>query len=212
MDQASYFRSHPPRCIAGFIDRPAQLPGVESDGAITMTLLNPGVPMGLTTLDDPALICSVFALSCRCGGNRHYIHCYRSVNPDFDNATEIGSPIVLECAACGTMTELLDSEVHGFNREVHGQPITLRSQGDPIVFECPTCGRQPLEAFPRFEYQDDLFDSYFAEFGGREQDLFGWFNLVARCPQCSQVLLVADLPTFYEPAEVKPPLTEKPPE
>jgi hypothetical protein len=195
MDQASYFRSHPPRCIAGFIARPVESPGVEPDGRISMTVLNPGVPMGLTTLDDPELISSVFALSCRCGGDRHYIHCYRSVNANFDNATEIGSPFVLECATCRTMTELLDSEVHGFNREVHGKPMTLRAQGGAIVFECPTCGRKPLEAFARFEYQDDLFDGYFAEFCGREQGLFGWFNLVARCPQCSQVLLIAYFPT-----------------
>jgi hypothetical protein len=61
-----------------------------------------------------------------------------------------------------------------------------------VVFECPTCGRQPLQAFVRFEYPDDLFEGDFPEFAGREQELFTWFNLVGRCPKCSQVLPVAD--------------------
>jgi hypothetical protein len=195
MDQASYFRSHPPRCIAGFIARPAELPGVEFDQHISMTPFTPGVPMGLTTLDDPELIGSVFALSCRCGGDRHYVHCYRWVRADFNNAVETLSPVILECAACRTMTELLDTAAHGFDPELHGLGVALRAQGDTVVFECPTCGRQPLESFVRFEYQDNLLDGDFPEFGGREQDLFGWFTLVARCPQCSQVLLVADLCT-----------------
>ena len=92
------------------------------------------------------------------------------------------------------MTRLLATDAHGFDAEVHGSGVVLRDCGDPVVFKCPTCGRQPLEAFVRFEYQGNLFDGDFAEFAGREQDLFGWSSLVARCPRCSQVLAVADLP------------------
>jgi hypothetical protein len=192
MTRASYFRSHPPRCIAGFNARPTELPGVERDGHISMPLPNSEVPLGLTTLDDPQLIASVFTLSCRCGGDRHFVHCHRWVNAEVDNKVETLSPINLECATCRTMTELLDTGVHGFETDLHGSGVTLRALGEPFVFECPTCGRQPFEAFARFEYQDDLFDGTFPGFEGREQDLFGWFTLIARCPQCSHVLLVAD--------------------
>jgi hypothetical protein len=34
MDQASYFRSRPPQCLAGFTARPAERLGVEFDGQL----------------------------------------------------------------------------------------------------------------------------------------------------------------------------------
>ena len=98
MDRASYFGSHPPRCIAGFNSRPTELPRVDFDGHISMTQLISGAPQGLTTPDARELINSVFALVCRCGRDRHYIHCYRWVNVDLNNTVETLSPIVLECA------------------------------------------------------------------------------------------------------------------
>jgi hypothetical protein len=191
MDQASYFRTHPPRCVAGFSARPTGLPGVEFDGHVSMSQLDFGAPPGVT-IDAPEHINPVFALSCRCGSDRHYVHCYRWVNAAFNNAVVILSPLVLECAACRTMTELLDTGVHGYDSELGHGSATVRAQGDRVVFECPSCGRQPLEAFARFEYPDDLFDGDFPEFDGREQDLFTWFSLVGRCPQCSQMLPIAD--------------------
>ena len=41
-------------------------------------------------------------------------------------------------------------------------------------------------------YPDDLFDGDFPEFTGREQDLFTWFSLLAKCCRCSQLLAVTD--------------------
>jgi hypothetical protein len=191
MDQASYFRSHPPRCIAGFTARPSELPGVEFDGHVSMSQLNFEVPPGVT-IDAPEHINPAFALSCQCGGDRHYVHCYRWVNAAFNNAVVTLSPLVLECAACGKMTELLDTDVHGYDSELGHGSATVRAQGERVLFECPACGRQPLEAFVRFEYPDDLFDGDWPEFAGREQELFTWFSLVGRCAQCSQRLPVAD--------------------
>jgi len=167
MDQAKYFRTHLPRCIDGFAARPAEFPDAKSDSPI-------------------------FALSCRCGGNRHYVHCYRWVNTDYKNAVVNLSPIILECSTCQKRTELLDTDIHGYDPEVGNPSSTARAKGDPIVFECPTCGRQPVEAFVQFEYPDDLFDEEFADFRGREQDLFTWFSLIGKCPQCSKVLQIAD--------------------
>ncbi len=191
MDQASYFRCHPPRCIAGFTARPAELTGVEFDGHVSMSQLNFEVPPGIT-IDAPEHINPVFALSCQCGGTRHYVHCYRWLNAEFNNAVVTLSQLSLECAACRKMTALLDTDVHGYDSELGHVSATLRAQGERVMFECPTCGRQPLEAFVRFEYPDDLFDGDFPEFAGKEQELFTWFNLVGRCPQCSQLLPVAD--------------------
>jgi hypothetical protein len=191
MDQASYFRNHPPRCIAKFIALPTQLPVVEFDGHVSMSQLKFDTPSGVT-IDAPEHINPVFALSCQCGSSRHYVHGYRWTNPDYHNVIVFLSPIVLECVACGKMTDLLDTDIHGYDAELGLITATVHAEGDRVVFECPTCGRQPLDAFVRFEYPDDLFSDAFQEFTGREQDLFTWFSLVGRCPQCSQLLAVAD--------------------
>jgi hypothetical protein len=85
-----------------------------------------------------------------------------------------------------------DTDVHGYDSELAPISTTVRAQGTRVVFEGPKCGRQPLEAFVRFEYSDDLFDGISASSRG-EQKLFTWFNLVARCPRYSHLLPVADL-------------------
>lgn len=191
MDQASYLRSHPPRCLAGFISRPTELPGVGFDGHVSMSQVDFDAPPGVT-IHAPEHLNPVFALSCQCGNSRHYVHAYRWVNPDYNNAVVLLSPLVLECAACEKMTELLDTDLHGYDGELEHGSSTARGEGEQVVFECPNCGRQPLDAFVRLEYPDDLFDGDFPEFAGREQDLFTWFSLMGKCPQCSHLLAVAD--------------------
>jgi len=191
MDQASYFRNHPPRCIAGFAARSVELLGVEFDGHVSMSQLNFEVPPGVT-IDAPEHINPVFALSCYCGVNKHFVHCHRWTNVDFRNQIVILSPLDLECATCARTTPLLDTDLHGYDAELGHGSASARALGERVVFECPTCGRQPFQAFARFEYPDDLFEDDFPDFAGRQHDLFTWFSLVGRCLQCSQVLRVAD--------------------
>jgi hypothetical protein len=191
MDQASYFRSHPPRCLAGFSVRPTQLQGVEFDGHASRSQFKITPPPGVT-IDAPEHINPIFALSCQCGGGQHYIHGYQWINPDFHNAVVFLSPLVLECAACGKTTDLMGTDVHGYDAELGHGSATVRAEGERVVFECPSCGRHPLDAFVRVEYPDDLFDGDFPDFAGREQELFTWFTLVGKCPKCCQVLAVAD--------------------
>jgi hypothetical protein len=192
MDQVSYFRGHPPRCLAGFNVRPTPLPGVKFDGHASVPQFKIDVSPGVT-IEGPEHINPVFALSCRCGGSQHYIHGYRWINPDYHNAVVFLSPLFLECAICGKMTDLLDTDVHGYGAELGHGSATVRAVGDRIVFECPNCGRQSFDTFVRFEYSDDLFDRDFPEFTGREQELFSWFSLlVSKCPKYCQVLAVAD--------------------
>jgi hypothetical protein len=190
MDQQSYFRSHPPRCIAGFNATPVELTDAKFDGHPSLSELNLHVPA--VSIEAPEHINPVFALKCSCGSARHFVHGFRWTNPDFDNAVVFLSPLSLECASCRKQSPLLDTDVHGYDAEQGGGSATVRGQGEPVVFECPQCGRQPLEALVRFEYPDDLFDGDFPEFAGRQQDLFTWFSLLGRCPQCSKLLAVAD--------------------
>ena len=174
MDQVKYFQSHPPRCIAGFNATPFALPGVKFDG-------------------HGMQINAVFALACSCGSKQHFVHGFSWINPDnFDNVPVFLSPLSLECIACATQTDLIDTDAHGYDAELKSILATARGRGNPAVYECPKCGRQPLEVFARFEYPDELFDGDFPEFAGREQDLFSWFSLLGKCRRCSRLLAVAD--------------------
>ena len=62
--QRPYLLSHPPRCLAGHLSRPDELPGVTFDGH--------GEELN-----------TVFRLFCLCGHDRHYVlgHYWRS--PDY---------------------------------------------------------------------------------------------------------------------------------
>jgi len=113
-DAESYFRSHPPRCIAGFKARPAQLHGVEFDGHPSASQLGINVPG--VKIDAPEHINPVFALSCLCGADRHYVHGHLWSNPDFDNARVFLSPLALECVSCGKGTVQLVQPCGGVSR------------------------------------------------------------------------------------------------
>jgi hypothetical protein len=191
MDQPIYFRSHPPRCIAGFVARNTELPGVAFDGHASLSDLKSQV-LNSMTVEAPEHINPVFALSCSCGTIEHYVHGYRWRNPDYHNQLVFLSPLALECASCGKTTDLLDTDIHGYDGELGHGTATVRAEGHRVVFECPTCGRQPLGAFVRFEFPDDLFDGDFKEYAGRQQDLFTWFSLVGKCSRCSRLLPIAD--------------------
>jgi hypothetical protein len=187
-DQAHYFWSHPPRCIAGFAVKPAALPGFEFDGHASVPPINvPGV-----VIEGPIHLNTVFLLACTCGKDHHYVLGYHWHNPDFNNQAVFLSPIVLRCAACGKEAELIDTDRHGYDAEIGGIVATVRANGEPGEYECDQCGRQPFQVFARFEYPDELFDGDFEEFSGREQDLFTWFSVVGKCPGCSRLLSITD--------------------
>ena len=51
MNPADYFSSHPPRCIAEFVARPTDLPGVQLDGHASMSQRTFQAPADVTIFD-----------------------------------------------------------------------------------------------------------------------------------------------------------------
>lgn len=190
MNQGEYFQSNPPRCLADFVVTPANLPDIKFAGNVG-TAQPGGAPEG-SAFDDPDRLDTTFAVACRCGGRRHFIHCYKWANPHFGNIVVMLSPIDLECASCGVLTRLIDIDLDGYDPEIGAGSATARALGEHIAYECETCGKQAFEVFALFDYPDDLFDGDFAEFAGREQDLFSWFSLIALCGGCAKYLAVTD--------------------
>ena len=191
MDQASYFLTHPPRCIAGFIARPTVLPDIEFDGHASKSQIDIEVPLGVR-IYAPENVNIVFALFCLCGANRHFAHGYRWVDSGFDDCAVFLSPLVLECTVCGKRTQVIDTDLHGYDSELGHGSATARAEGEDAVFECANCGQHQIEAYVRFEYSDDLIGGDFPRFAGREQELFTWFNLIGKCSQCAHVMIISD--------------------
>ena len=183
-----HLRNHPPRCLAKFVVSAVDLPGVQFDGHAAFPP-TPKPPSRFKVI-EPGYFNPIFEISCPCRKKNFYVHCYLWENPSFPGLVTL-SPLVLECATCGTKSDLFDSDSHGYDAELNQMPASARAKGNRAVFECESCGRQPLTIFARFELPDSVFEEC-PEFKGREQDLFTWFSLVGRCIECNQYIHVAD--------------------
>ena len=164
-------RRTPPRCLAGFDVASAGLPGVAFDGHGS-------------DLDK------VYRLACKCGQERFRVlgHHLKG-GPDVDLFV---SPLALECAGCGKVTELIDTDEHGYDAELGHGSATIRGEGSRGAYACDRCGVRPMTAYARFEHSsEELADSFIEEFPNTE-DYFSWFSLVGTCEGCQRVLRVAD--------------------
>jgi hypothetical protein len=174
MNQAEYYETHPPRCIAGFAAESGDLADWQFDG------------------HGSDHINTVFLLTCSCGSDGHFVFVHPWTNPDDPSQMVLLSPIALQCAACKKLTELIDTAVHGYDAELGLGSTTMRGEGVREQLECGGCDlKKVFQVFVRFEYPDDLFDD-FKDRQGRQQDLFTWFSLVAKCVECSAMSPVAD--------------------
>jgi hypothetical protein len=189
-DHLAFFRTHPPRCIAGFRAQPVEMPNVTFDGHASPPQLDteaPGVRIEGCEHTNP-----VFWLFCSCGCNSHFVLGHYWRNPDYRNELVFLSPLALRCSACGKITELFDTAIHGYDAESGGISACCRGEGERTEFACETCGPQQLQVFARFEYPDDLLGPDSEQYRGREQDLFSWFSLLGKCLRCGRLVEVTD--------------------
>jgi hypothetical protein len=172
MDEARLIerlRTTAPSCLRGFNATPAQLPEPFDD--------NP---------------CSIWQLACRCAGTQGRFLGYplRDYNPEYNGPECFLSPLAFECAACQAVTELLDTDRHGYHPEVarregdEDASAKLRGAGPRQAFRCPGCGGQAFGVTVGFVfwYPDELAE----EFEGGWEDLFSVFLCHCRCAGCGQ--------------------------
>ena len=188
--QMAYYWSHPPRCLAGFKAQPVEMPGVVFDGHASGSQLDPGTPG--VKIEGAGTLNTVFWLHCVCGNDSHFVLGHYWQNPDYDNELVFVSPLALRCSTCGKVTELFDSDIHGYDSEVGGMSANYRGEGERTEFACDKCGPRQVQVFARFEYPDDLMGPEYDEYRGREQDLFSWFSLVGKCAGCGRLVDVTD--------------------
>src|SRR5205823_3801965 len=61
--------------------------------------------------------CSVWQLACCCGNSRGRFLGYslKDYNAEYNGPESFISPLAFECSACKTITELLDTDRHGYH-------------------------------------------------------------------------------------------------
>jgi hypothetical protein len=135
---------------------------------------------------------TAFALRCSCGQADLVILGHPWREPGRHGGLVILSPLQLSCPACSRTSPLFDTDLHGYDAELGMGGGMLRGEGQPSPYVCPACEGRSFQAVARFEYPDDLFDEEFEDYRGREQDLFTWFSLHARCTSCGEWSTVAE--------------------
>jgi hypothetical protein len=162
-------RTSAPSCLQGFKATPSQLPEPFDE--------NPY---------------SVWRIACHCGGTNGRFLGYplKDFNPEDDGPECFLSPLAFECASCNAVTELLDTDRHGYHAEVarrqgdEGGSAKLRGTGPRQSFTCPACGGKlfGIQVGFVFWYPDELAE----EFDDAWEELFSIFLCHCKCVGCGQ--------------------------
>jgi hypothetical protein len=137
-----FLRTTAPACVAGFRLTPAELP-IEWD-------------------DNTR---SVWRLACNCGGEQGRVLGYPLADyKDWPGGDGIFiSPIGFECSACGKVTEVIDTDLHGYHPEVAKREggigsAKYRGEGPRMVWPCPQCKGEVFGLTVAFIFWDAAFD------------------------------------------------------
>jgi len=162
-------RTTAPSCLRGFKVTPAQLPEPFDD--------NP---------------CSVWQVACRCSStNGRFLGSpLKDYNTEYDGSECFLSPSAFECAACKTVTELLDTDRHGYHAEIarregdEGGSAKLRGEGPRNMFACPGCSGKLFGVTVGFVFWNP--DELAEEFNSEWEDLYSVFLCHCKCAGCGQ--------------------------
>ena len=178
-------RSTPASCMGGIRLSPAKFP-VPLDSVKSVCV------------EWEIAIKSVWRLGCTCGEERCHVLGYplRDLNPDYDGPDFIG-PLGFDCSACGKVTEILDTDVHGYHAEsakIEGGigPVKIRGEEARCHFPCSACGANLFVVTIGFIYWPGAFDLFLDEPDLPIQEFFNEFLCYGRCVSCGEVSAITD--------------------
>lgn len=171
---AEQIRANPPSCVAQFNLSPTELPGDWDDAFKT-----------------------VYQIGCKCGGRIGKVLGYplRNYNPSYDGNLLI-TPIAFHCDHCSTVTEILDTALHGYHAEVAKLEggigsAKIRGSGLRSAFKCPSCSGTAFQVSVGFVYWD--FDIIYDQPELTGQEFFNVFLMYGDCQACHHISPVTDL-------------------
>jgi hypothetical protein len=139
-------------------------------------------------------------LECPCGNSIGAVLGYplRDYVRDYSGPETFLSPLAFRCAKCGMLTELIDTNEHGYDAE-NGKELkseyrgaTIRGNGERIAFPCRNCKKTEIEPTARFFHSHfDLIED-FPELEPRVQDFFDAFGCSGKCTTCGTESSIAD--------------------
>jgi hypothetical protein len=139
---------------------------------------------------------TVWHLTCKCNTDTGKLLGYplRELKHDYAGRVFV-SPLAFECASCGQVTEILDTDVHGYHAEVAKieggiGSSKIRGKGTRKAFACPDCTKDLFRINVGFVYWD--FDLMLDEPDLPGEDFFNEFLMDCTCLGCGRV---------YEPTE-----------
>lgn len=174
---AEHIRTNPPQCVSGFQLTKTQLPNALDDNFTT-----------------------AFRLTCKCGNRSGKIlgHRLRDYNSNCDvNDDALITPLGFQCGECNVVTEIIDTDVHGYHAEIAKLEggtgsAKIRGDGSRTEYQCPNCsGKVFNDITVGFVYWD--FEIMLDEPELPGQDFFNVFLIYTRCQDCGHTSRAIDL-------------------
>ena len=137
---------------------------------------------------------SVWRVECRCGGERGRVLGF-PLGGDNDWPDWVRcfiSPIGFECAACGKLTEVIDTDIHGYHAEIAKREggigsAKCRGEGPRQAWPCPECKGELFALIVAFIFWDAVLDLVADEPELPPQEFFTIFLPFARCVGCGHL-------------------------
>jgi len=154
-DQNAYYASHPPAAIAGLRPVPVNLGGMAFEG-------------------HGSEINAIFELTCECGNKGFHVLAH-------DGDEWVVDPVYVRCSACARQTVIFDARTQGYDGALGHLPETPLPTTALQELSADGIGPAPYRVAVRYEYTDDvLADPDFADWKGREAELFTWLTVIVR--------------------------------
>lgn len=160
-----HVRKTPPRCLGALNVTPTADVLVDGEGTTTF-----------------------WQLACKCGGDRGELLGYPLSHfvPE-DASKDLVTPIAFGCVRCGVVTEILDTDQHGYHVEVgrlEGSPGGTKWRGGGVrqKHSCPSCESSVFAFRSGFVYWD--FDIVEDEPELQAEQFFHEFRLSCTCSAC----------------------------
>lgn len=164
---ARHVQQTPPRCLGGFSFPAPKEPQPWADSV-------------------------AWPLTCSCGGTTGQFLGYPSPSGDW-----LLSPLAFRCSKCAMVTDVFDSNRHGYNSEIGsgggcGYPL---GTGEPTAFACPKCSGTDFSVSGHFMHSHfDIIEDE-PELEPRAQDFFDSVDFRGTCTGCGATVGFANFET-----------------